>query len=81
MFRRFRGCLEDIHSRKAAVIGNLRDHYLMVAMRIAAIHQPDEINLRAPTYFTFSFKSTETVALFNVLRSTYPTLEGSASQI
>ena len=42
--RRFRGCLEDIRNRKVADIGNLRDHYLMVAMlrlRTAAIKNPD----------------------------------------
>ena len=51
--RRFKGCLEDIRNRKVADIGNLRDHYLMVAMlrlRTAAIKQPDEMNRRAPTY-------------------------------
>ena len=53
---------------KVADIGNLRDHYLMVAMlrlRTAAIKQPDKMNRRAPTYFTRRFKSAETVALFN----------------
>ena len=49
-----RGCLEDIRNRKVADIGNLRDHYLMVAML-----------RRAPTYFTRSLKSAATAALFN----------------
>ena len=66
--RRLRGCLENIRNRQAADIGNLRDHYLMVEMRrlrTAAIKQEDEMNHRAPTYFTRRFKTTETVALFN----------------
>ena len=53
--RRFRGCLKDIRNRKLANIGNLRDHYLIVAMlrlRTAAIKQPDELYRRAPIYFT-----------------------------
>ena len=66
--RRFGGCLEDIRNRKVANIGNLRDHYLMVAMlwlRTAAIKQPDEMYRRAPTYFTRLLKTAETAALFN----------------
>ena len=57
-----------MRKRKGADIGNLRDHYLMVEMRrlrTAAIKQEDEMNHRAPTYFTRRFKSEATVALFN----------------
>ena len=49
-------------------IGNLRDHYQMVAMlrlRSAAIKQPDEMHHRAPTYFTRPLKFAATAALFN----------------
>ena len=66
--RRFRGGLEDIRNRKAADIGNLRHHYLMVAkqrLRTATIKQTDEMNRRAFTQFTRRFKSAETVTLFN----------------
>ena len=37
----------------------------MLRLRTAAIKQPDEMNRRAPTYFTRRFKSATTVALFN----------------
>ena len=49
--KRFRGCLGDIRNRKVADIGNLRDHYLMVAMlrlRTAVIKQPDEMYCTSP---------------------------------
>ena len=66
--RRFRDCLEDIRNRKAGDIGNIRYHYLMVAMlrlRTEAIKHPNEMNRRAPTYFTRRLKSAATAALFN----------------
>ena len=49
-------------------IGNLSDHYLMVAilrLRTAAIKQPDEMLHRPPTYFTRRLQSAAKAALFN----------------
>ena len=48
-------------------IGNLRDHFLMVAMlrlRTAATKPSDEMNPRALTYLTRRLKSAATAALF-----------------
>ena len=49
-------------------MGNLSDHFLMVAMlrlRTAAIKQRDEMYRRAPTYCTRRLKFASTAALFN----------------
>ena len=54
----------------------------MLLLRTAAIKQPDEMNHRAPTYFTRRVKSAATAALFNQsVEEHITTLEAPPSQI
>ena len=78
--RRLRCCLEDIRNIKVVDIGNLRDHYLMVAMlqlRTAPIKQPE---LPRTSLVALNPRQ-QRHCLTKVLRSTYTTLQAPLSQI